>query len=560
MIKHRYPNIIFISLSLIYVSFLVYFPRNSGDGPKEFWNGHRVQLTQRPIQSYLKDRSRIVFGYIRDEEDSPVANAKVSVLDIDDSLRELSKDWRILFEGFKPEFQVTTDNEGRFEFHEIPIGSKAFIAEFQGCIVSRAPIAIQDGVGARVDLEIPRCHSLNIDLPDGNWDATVIPLGWSTQVIELQANTKKTVFDQRGGSFEKGCILLTQNGVTEFGVPFDSSTEIVHVHEFIKLASPAQIEQFISDTSNAHLLADQRFNFLTSKRSEPLSSEVGLSMRAFLSAKFPLLSIGNSILMRHNDFLNGRDGDLLAGETASPFSFVLLMHPSFKESFVCKSDAAAEFYGPPSIEGEFLVSGYTSNGDLTYSKGVKFPLLELPKVFLSRLDVIDFEEETGRVVGFILNPPNEKTSVVMQDSESFRRFVRQVEAEKSGFFEFRNVPRKRPYFLFYTIDGHTAVRNVKTFLFSGCEEQISWEHSARKLLIKSEFSHEFDFVLEELELNNWHEILSLECNMPETTILNIPSKPLRFTIRIPDHPDIVNEFPLEASIIHIDRDGLPRTE
>ena len=65
---------------------------------------------------------------------------------------------------------------------------------------------------------------------------------------------------------------------------------------------------------------------------------------------------------------------------------------------------------------------------------------------------VDLDEPNSReVVGFVhweSGLPAEKAPVIMQNSQSFRKFVKRVESDEHGFYRFTDVPGGEPYFVF----------------------------------------------------------------------------------------------------------------
>jgi hypothetical protein len=165
------------------------------------------------------------------------------------------------------------------------------------------------------------------------------------------------------------------------------------------------------------------------------------------------------------------------GFAANPFLPVLVESRS-GGSWLGWTNEASEYEigGLPS--GLFRVRALDLFGALTFASGalVGKGSTEVPSRLL---DKIDLEEPKSREVkGFVRwesGAPAAKAAVLMQNSYSFRKFLRRGETDENGYFRFGGVPGDEPYFLFALPPGEeNAMRDFRYFSVDSTQREV-WQ-------------------------------------------------------------------------------------
>ncbi len=146
-------------------------------------------------------------------------------------------------------------------------------------------------------------------------------------------------------------------------------------------------------------------------------------------------------------------------------------------AFSLAGSGSSEFEVPGLPAGYYRVRALDLFGHVTFASGTSIRPVATAAPSTRRWAKVDLDEPNSReVVGFERWESGllaAKAPVVMQNSQSFRKFVKRVEADEHGFYHFVDVPGDEPYFVFAQPPGEeTAMRNFDYFAIASSQREV----------------------------------------------------------------------------------------
>jgi len=147
--------------------------------------------------------------------------------------------------------------------------------------------------------------------------------------------------------------------------------------------------------------------------------------------------------------------------------------------------------------------------------------------------------------------PAAKAPVVMQNSQSFRKFVKRVEADEHGFYRFADVPGDEPYFVFAQPPGEdTAMRNFEYFSIAPPQREV-WHdltlhpHRITGSLIRADPSSTLQLV--RVDAKEERIVWSFQADSSgQFTIANVPHGRYRVRMLSQDQSKTTPSLPFEV--------------
>ena len=417
------------------------------------WNRHQLTVQSTPLAEYTRDRARRCFGFISNRAEQPIAGARVYVVDIATTKRSLMEDpTRLLADKLPIEQETITDSDGRFSFENLSIGPKALVSDAPGYgVATRAGIVIQDGIGVREDVQLHVETFLPIAIPE-QWKSKVrvVALGSQWSVCPRKCVPYGSEFQlARGGAYDQGLIVLQEGTEPVAMATFHSSSQKITADDFVAIDQETTFSDQLRAQAHVFCLPLLPSNEVFDQvRLAANDSPTVAAFREFVSVVNPLCAAVSIPRTQPSPPSALETVGTIRGNTAGPFSPILISNDKAGFCDTVYSDGASEFSALAVPLGRYYVCAFSRKGHITYSKGCQVTPQQIASVSLSRLDVIDVEDENGRVLGYIddgqgNNSPDTVSSekmVVMQDATNFRKFLRQIPVDENGFFEFWDVP------------------------------------------------------------------------------------------------------------------------
>jgi hypothetical protein len=157
-----------------------------------------------------------------------------------------------------------------------------------------------------------------------------------------------------------------------------------------------------------------------------------------------------------------KDGGKITGTTSLPFVPILIQQVNSGATQVSFSNNASEYFSPVLSPGCYLVRSFGYHGQFSYTKGVIVRKDTTNRVNFNRLEVLSPDDDMTHVCGFVNSPETMRDceiSVIAQDAVNFRKYLRRDLIDQNGFFELRDLPRQRAYFIFATWEDSLKIPN-----------------------------------------------------------------------------------------------------
>jgi hypothetical protein len=448
------------------------------------WAAHRAEIREIPESLYHHDRFRAIRGRVTDEDGKPVAGALVRCVKVE-SLVELANDWTPTSSGWKLpiEAERSTGEDGRYDFAQLPVGARTLCYSAPGRDLAPAIkdlIVVQDGLGAQLDVTLGRPKVLRVQLGWSSIKPTarfhLIPHRWWPDIITVPVarGADSVEFRGLGGPFRKGLIAVS--GAGESSPLRVIARYDLDRHENITLPRPGE--------------RASRFDIPEAGGLEPLSEPLTPTVRAFYAAMSPIallwvpdVDIGPLRLPLDElakSFASHSVHGAVRGFSPQPFLPVLIKSPWSPGVLTWTSEASEfEVGGLPS--GAYRARAIDLFGRVTFASGARVIPGQSSITEMRLWAKVDLDEPDSReVMGFVRwesGVPVAKAAVFMQNTYSFRKYLRRVETDDRGYFCFSNVPCNEPYFVFAAPPGENdAIRNFDYFTVASFQRELWRDH------------------------------------------------------------------------------------
>ena len=490
--------VVWVSLALVII---VSLSQLKGGTSNAAWEKHRAEIRALPDELYRRDRFRAIRGRVADSEGKPVSGALVRCVRIE-SLVELAKAgmpnasrWTVPIEA-----EVTTDSAGNYEFPHLPVGARTFFYSAPGpelAPVIKDLVVVQDGLGAQLNVTLERPAVLRVKIeaapvrtvlmsgagrspgpskPPAPSRLHLIPQRWWPVLVTADVPQGQTSvkFQGLGGPLRKG--LIAASG------PDDSARlQVLGRYDLDESA-----EAVVTDAKTTV----SQYDLPEAAGIEPWGFPTRISQRLFYAAMSPIALfwpvIGDNQPPRWTEpsyTLSPIVLRLPAGGTGTvrgfaphPFLPVLVESRSGGSWLVWTSDASEfEVSGLPA--GSFRVRALDLFGRVTFAAGasVRDGSTMAPARLWAKVDLD--EPDSREVMGFVRwesGIPAEKAVVFMQNSYSFRKFLRRAETDEQGFFRFSDVPGDEPYFIFALPPGDDDAMRAPEYFGVAAPQREVW--------------------------------------------------------------------------------------
>jgi Carboxypeptidase regulatory-like domain len=444
---------------------------NSGGASNAGWAAHRAEIRKLPESVHHHDRFRAIRGRVTNEDGKPVAGALVRCVRVE-SLVEVAKGAPPDSSGWKLpiEAELRTGEDGSYDFPHLPVGARTLFYSAPGRDLAPAIkdlIVVQDGLGAQLNVTLARPKRLHVEL---GWSFVVpavrfhlIPHRWWPEMVTVPVARGATSVEFRGlgGPFRKGLIAVSGPGVS-------SPLRVVGRYDLdrggkIFIVRPGQ--------------PASRYDVAEAAGFQAWNAAWGSAEQQFYAAITPIALYWQGVANEISPtsiaavFLPTLYKSLHRGTVRGfglhPLLPVLVESRSGGSALTWTSEASEfELGGLP--QGPYRARALDLFGRVTFARGGYAQRNRTNNEASRQLRKLELDEpESREVMGFVRwesGIPAAKAEVYMQHARSFRRYLRRVEADENGFFQFAGVPGGAAYFIFAVPprDG-TAMRGFEYF-------------------------------------------------------------------------------------------------
>jgi hypothetical protein len=418
-----------------------------------------------------------------------------------ESLVDLARVWaRTASKWTVPiEAEATTGADGTYEFPDLPVGARTVF--YSAPRRDLAPgvkefVAVQDGLGAQLNVTLDRPATLHVKIKSAPVQSVVmrgggrspgsareralaqlylIPHRWWPELATavVAKNQGMVQFRGLGGPLRKGLIAATGS---------DDSERLRVVGRYDLDQSP---EAMITGSTTAV----SQYDLPEAGGIEPWCSPMRASQRLFYAALSPIALfwpvVGDDQPLWFSEpafslspiFLRLSKTGMGTIRGFAPHPFLpVLVESRLGGSWMTWTSDASEFEVSGLPAGSFRARALDVFGSVTFASGASVhdsSIMDPARLWAK----IDLDEPEGRqVMGFVRwesGLPAAKAVVFMQNSYSFRKYMRRVETDAHGYFRFADVPGDEPYFMFAVPPAEAdAMRSFEYFGVASSQREV----------------------------------------------------------------------------------------
>ena len=443
-----------------------------GDGGRDAaWHAHRERLRLVPEDAYRRDRFRSVRGVVVAEDGRPVSGVVVRSVRLVD-LIGLAGSGMARGPGWAPRIEAAAETgpDGAYEFPHLEIGARTFFFSAPGRDLApaiREMVAVQDGMGAKLDVVLGRPESLRVIGPGAGAAGrlALVPHRWWPEVAEPSPTPGGAEFRGLGGPFRRGLIV-------DRGKADSEPWRILGAFD-LDLSSTATLETPAPGTAPRAVVPE-------AEGLPAWSSPTAPARRRFFAALSPLALLWPTS-PDDNAFAEAVGDFLTAGEARPARGALRGFAPQGHMPVLIESRSGGAWSGMTSDASEYAFEGLPADayrarsfdvyGRVTFAGAADVRPGASAKVvggLPTRLDLA--EPDSREVIGLVRwesGAPAAKAEVYMQHAGNFRRYLRRAEADENGVFRFVGVPGDEPYFAFALPAGEPSA--LRGFVHFGVE-------------------------------------------------------------------------------------------